>query len=94
MAKARLARVAPGGRVLEELSTGDQGVFACTLVGPERRTLFLCVAPDFFEHQRKGTEETAIWTLPVAVPGPVDLAIRIPAMSMSEFTFITPLLLV
>ena len=65
----RALRVAPGGRVLEEVSTGDQGVFACTLGGPERRTLFLCVAPDFFEHHRKGAGEAAIWAVPVAVPG-------------------------
>jgi sugar lactone lactonase YvrE len=62
-------RVEKGGLVLEEVSTGDQGVFACALGGPDRRTLFLCVAPDFSEHLRAGAREAAIWSMRVEVPG-------------------------
>lgn len=65
----RVLRVEEGGRILEEISTGDQGVFACTLGGPDGKTLFLCVAPDFAEHQRAGAREAVIWTLDVAVAG-------------------------
>lgn len=35
-------RVREGGEVLDELSTGDQGAYACMLGGPDRRTLFVC----------------------------------------------------
>ena len=65
----RVLRVAEGGRVLDEISTGKLGVFACMLGGPDRRTLFLCVAPDFHEHQRTNAREAAIWTVAVDVPG-------------------------
>ena len=65
----RVLRVAEGGRVLDEISTGKQGVFACMLGGPDRRTLFLCVAPDFHEHQRTNAREAAIWAVAVDVPG-------------------------
>lgn len=65
----RVLRVAQGGKVLDEISTGAMGVFACTLGGPDGRTLFLCVAPDFHEHLRKATREAAIWTVRVDVPG-------------------------
>jgi sugar lactone lactonase YvrE len=65
----RVLRVAEGGRVLDEISTGSQGAYACALGGPDRQTLFICVAPDFQEHLRKGAGEGAIWSVKVAVPG-------------------------
>lgn len=65
----RALRVAEGGRILQEISTGDMGVYACTLGGPARRTLYLCVAPDFLEHNRRDTREAALWAVDVAVPG-------------------------
>ncbi len=65
----RALRVAEGGRILDEISTGTQGVFACMLGGLDRRTLFLCVAPDFHEHQRTNAREAAIWAVAVDVPG-------------------------
>ncbi len=65
----RVLRVAEGGRVLNEISTGNQAVFACALGGPDRRTLFLCVAPDFHEHLRKNAREAAVWAVKVDVPG-------------------------
>ncbi|MFT3778937.1 MAG: SMP-30/gluconolactonase/LRE family protein [Ottowia sp.] len=63
-----VVRVAPGGEVLETISTGSMGTFACTLGGPDRRTLFVCVAPDFHEDARKAAREAAIWTVRVQVP--------------------------
>lgn len=65
----RALRVAEGGRVLQEVSTGAQGTFACALGGPDGRTLFLCVAPDFMEHHRAAAREAQIWTTRVDVPG-------------------------
>ncbi len=65
----RALRVAQGGRVLQEVSTGEQGCFACTLGGPDGRTLFLCVAPDFLEHHRSAAREAQVWTTRVDVPG-------------------------
>lgn len=66
----RAVRVAPGGKVLQEVPVGPaMGCFALTLGGPDRRTLFLCVAPDFHEAARTAAREAAIWTLTVDVPG-------------------------
>ncbi len=65
----RVLRVAEGGRILQEISTGAMGVFACTLGGPDRRTLYLCVAPDFLEHNRAPAREAALWAVQVDVPG-------------------------
>lgn len=65
----RVLRVAQGGRILQEVSTGAMGCFACALGGPDGRTLFLCVAPDFLEHQRRAAREAQVWTLQVDVPG-------------------------
>jgi sugar lactone lactonase YvrE len=65
----RVVRMAPGGEILASLSTGAQGAFACTLGGPDGRTLFVCVAPDFHEQARQAAREAAIWTIHVSVPG-------------------------
>lgn len=65
----RVLRVAEDGRILDEIRTGPQGVFACMLGGPERRTLFLCVAPDFDAKRRTAAREAAVWSVAVAVPG-------------------------
>ncbi len=37
-----VVRVAEGGRVLDRISTGTEGAFACTLGGDDGRTLFVC----------------------------------------------------
>lgn len=68
-AGARVLRVREGGEVLEEVSTGDQGVFACMLGGEDRRTLYLCVAPSFAEHERRDTREGRLLSCRVDVPG-------------------------
>jgi sugar lactone lactonase YvrE len=68
-ARHRVLRVAEGGRILQEISTGAMGVFACTLGGPDRRTLYLCMAPDSLEVRRAPVREAALWTLTVDVPG-------------------------
>lgn len=65
----RVLRVAPGGKVLETISTGQMGCYACALGGSDGHTLFLCVAPDFHEDARKKAHESAVWTTTVSVPG-------------------------
>jgi sugar lactone lactonase YvrE len=45
----RAVRVREGGTILDEVSAGDLGVFACMLGGADGRTLFLCAAPTFVE---------------------------------------------
>src|SRR4051812_6016649 len=47
----RVVRVAEGAEILEEISTGDEGVYACMLGGDDGRTLYSCVAPNFDERE-------------------------------------------
>lgn len=71
----RVLRVARGGRVLQEVSTGRaMHAYACALGGPDGRTLFLCVAPDHDEQARKAAREAAVWYLPVNVPAAGGIA--------------------
>lgn len=65
----RVLRVAEGGRVLQAIGTGDIGVYACTLGGPARRTLYLCVAPDGVPGQARALTDAALWSVEVDVPG-------------------------
>ena len=47
----RVVHVVPGKGVVDQLEF-DTGVFACGFGGDDGRTLFVCAAPDFDEHQR------------------------------------------
>ena len=60
--------VAEGGRVIERVSTGDLGVYACMLGGDDGRTLFMCAAPSFFESERAHTREAKLLSTRVRVP--------------------------
>jgi sugar lactone lactonase YvrE len=53
----RVVRVAEGGTVLDEIGTGDLGVYACALGGDDGHTLYLCAAPSFAEHERRDTRD-------------------------------------
>lgn len=64
----RCVRVAEGGEILEEISTGDEGVFACMLGGDDGRTLYLCVAPNFDETERSSTRLGRLVATTVDVP--------------------------
>lgn len=64
---ARVLRVREGGAVLDEISTGT-GVFACMLGGEDGRTLFLCTAPSFAEHERRSAREAELRAVRVEVP--------------------------
>ena len=65
----RCVRVAPGGEIVEEITVpGGLGVYACQLGGDDGRTLLLCSAPDFFEHNRQAANEAVLFTTTVDVP--------------------------
>lgn len=63
----RVLRVREGGEVAEEIPTGT-GVFACMLGGDDGRTLFLCTAPSFAEHERRAAREARLLATRVDVP--------------------------
>ncbi|MFT4125369.1 MAG: SMP-30/gluconolactonase/LRE family protein [Gordonia sp. (in: high G+C Gram-positive bacteria)] len=56
------------GEIVDEVSVGA-GVFACMLGGADRRTLYLCSAPDFAEENRKAAREANLLAVRVDVPG-------------------------
>jgi len=65
----RVARIAPGGEVVDEVRAPEgQGVFACALGGDDGRTLLLCCAPDFYEPNRAPVREASLVTTRVDVP--------------------------
>lgn len=64
----RCVRVAEGGEILEEISTADEGVYACMLGGDDGRDLYLCVAPGFDEAERKSTRLGRLVKTTVDVP--------------------------
>jgi sugar lactone lactonase YvrE len=63
----RVIRVQEGGRILDEINAGT-GVFACMLGGDDGRTLYLCAAPSFPEHERRPVREAQLLALGVEVP--------------------------
>ncbi|MGY1601615.1 SMP-30/gluconolactonase/LRE family protein [Geodermatophilus sp. SYSU D00815] len=65
----RVARVAPGGAIVDEVAApGGLGVYACMLGGDDGRTLLMCAAPDFYEHNRAHTTEAVLLAAEVDVP--------------------------
>jgi sugar lactone lactonase YvrE len=64
----RTVRVAEGGRILDEVSTAPEGVFAVALGGEDGKTLFMCAAPDWDEGARKAAREGRMLSTRVDVP--------------------------
>jgi sugar lactone lactonase YvrE len=65
----RVARLAPGGEIVDEVRGPDGlGVFACMLGGEDGRTLLICAAPDFLEHRRMDKREAVLLATTVDVP--------------------------
>ncbi|EFF73561.1 SMP-30/gluconolactonase/LRE family protein [Achromobacter piechaudii] len=64
----RIVRVARGGQILEQIDTGELGIFAAALGGPDGRTLFMAAAPDFIEANRRANPEGRILLTRVDVP--------------------------
>jgi sugar lactone lactonase YvrE len=63
----RVLRVREGGEIIDEIAPGT-GVYACGLGGADGRTLYLCVAPDFLEANRKPAREARILATRVETP--------------------------
>lgn len=64
----RAVRVAPGGEIVDEIAAPEGlGIYALMLGGPDGRTMLLCAAPDFFEHNRTAAREAVLLTTTVDV---------------------------
>jgi sugar lactone lactonase YvrE len=65
----RVVRISPAGEVVGEVRGPEgQGVFACALGGEDGRTLLMCCAPDFLEHNRAPVREAILVAADVDVP--------------------------
>ena len=65
----RCIRVAPGGEIVDEVRAPEGlGLFACMLGGDDGRTLLVCCAPDFLEHNRAAARDAVLLTTTVDVP--------------------------
>jgi sugar lactone lactonase YvrE len=65
----QFARIVAGGTVTDRIDMGERSAIACTLGGPERRTLFLVSATDSYPEKLKGTKLSRVDALVVDVPG-------------------------
>lgn len=65
----RAVRVAPGGAVLDEITT-DRTCLSCALGGDDGRTLFICTTGNTDPHQSLLTRSSRIDVASVAVPAP------------------------
>ncbi|MGY1746769.1 SMP-30/gluconolactonase/LRE family protein [Blastococcus sp. SYSU D00695] len=64
----RVARLAPGGAIVESVPAPDgMGVFACMLGGEDGTTLLVCCAPDYLEHHRAPVREAVLVATEVGV---------------------------
>jgi sugar lactone lactonase YvrE len=62
-------RIARGGEILDRIPMGDRLAIACTLGGPELRTLFLLTSMQLPGESIKGTHDATIHFVDVDVPG-------------------------
>ncbi|UGQ11929.1 SMP-30/gluconolactonase/LRE family protein [Yinghuangia sp. ASG 101] len=62
-------RVLPGGEVTDRVRVGGRMAIACTLGGPDRRTLFLTSASEWDAVELGGAPTSVVETLRVEVPG-------------------------
>jgi sugar lactone lactonase YvrE len=64
----RCVRVAEGGAIVDEIRSPDGlGVYACMLGGEAGRTLLMCCAPGFQEHERAAANDARLLTVDVEV---------------------------
>jgi len=64
----KVVRMAEGGKVLDEISTAPEGVFAAMLGGDDGKTLFLCAAPDSHGPARQVARQARLISVRVDVP--------------------------
>lgn len=62
-------RIVEGGAVTDRIDMGDRVAIACTLGGPERRTLFLLSSTDAYPQRLIGTRLSRLDAVTVATPG-------------------------
>ncbi len=65
----RFERIEQGGKVTDRIEIGDRTAIACTLGGPERRTLFLLSSTDAYPERLVGTKLSRLDTITVDIPG-------------------------
>lgn len=66
---ARVLRVRAGGEIVDQIDTAPLLALACVLGGADGRTLFVCCAPSFLEHERAPVRESRLLATRVAVAG-------------------------
>jgi hypothetical protein len=62
-------RIVAGGDVTDRIDMGERIAIACTLGGPERRTLFLLSSTDAFPERLVGTQLSRLDAVTVTTPG-------------------------
>ena len=62
-------RIIEGGNVTDRIDIGDRTAIACTLGGPERRTLFLLSSTDAYPQRLVGTKLSRLDAITVDIPG-------------------------
>lgn len=62
-------RITEGGTVTHRIDVGERAAIACTLGGPQRRTLFLLSSTDAYPKQLVGTRQSRLDTVTVDIPG-------------------------
>jgi sugar lactone lactonase YvrE len=62
-------RITEGGEVTDRIDIGDRVAIACTLGGPERRTLFLLSSTDAYPKRLAGTRLARLDAVQVDIPG-------------------------
>ncbi len=62
-------RIVEGGNVTDRIDMGDRVAIACTLGGPQRRTLFLLSSTDAYPERLLGTKSSRLDAVTVTTPG-------------------------
>jgi sugar lactone lactonase YvrE len=65
----RFDRIVDGGEVTDRIDIGDRTAIACTLGGPERRTLFMLSSTSAYPQRLAGTKLSRLDVTTVDVPG-------------------------
>ena len=65
----RFDRIVKGGNITDRIDIGDRTAIACTLGGPERRTLFMLSTTSAYPHRLVGTKLARLDATIVDIPG-------------------------
>jgi sugar lactone lactonase YvrE len=65
----KFERITEGGTVTDRIDMGDRTAIACTLGGPERRTLFMLSSTSAYPQRLVGTKLSRLDVVTVDVPG-------------------------